>query len=207
MLSGFGWSVLGLLAGYLLLFFWGSAIAAQAARTSIWLFGQARGRDRWAAFGFRAAFVLAFFGPLLWPAWPALHKIDPFWTEGEAVALGLIGAFLAGIGAMLAFAAQMSMGSSWRVGVAEGATGALVSGGLYRFSRNPTFVGQFMLLAGVGLAVPAVPTLFAPMLFLWAAATQVRSEETALRQALGRDYEHYLNTVPRWIGLHRRSAT
>ena len=125
----------------------------------------------------------------------------------EAVALGLLGVFIAGTGAMLAFAAQMSMGSSWRVGVAEGATGALVSGGLYRFSRNPTFVGQFMLLAGVGLAVPAVPTLFAPMLFLWAAATQVRSEETALRQALGRDYEHYLNTVPRWIGLHRGSAT
>ena len=207
MLSGFGWSVLALLAGYLLLFFWGSAMAAQAARTSIWLFGQARGRDRWAAFGFRAAFVLAFFGPLLWPAWPALHKIDPFWTEGEAVALSLIGAFLAGIGAMLAFAAQMSMGSSWRVGVVEGATGPLVSGGLYRFSRNPTFVGQFMLLAGVGLALPAVPTFLAPMLFLWAAATQVRSEETVLRQALGRDYEHYLNTVPRWIGFHRRNAT
>ena len=123
------------------------------------------------------------------------------------MALGLIGAFLAGIGAMLAFAAQMSMGSSWRVGVVEGATGPLVSGGLYRFSRNPTFVGQFMLLAGVGLALPAVPTFLAPMLFLWAAATQVRSEETVLRQALGRDYEHYLNTVPRWIGLHRGSAT
>ena len=144
---------------------------------------------------------------LLWLAWPALHKIDPFWTEGEAVALSLIGAFLSGIGSMLAFAAQMSMGSSWRVGVAEGATGALVSGGLYRFSRNPTFVGQFMLLAGVGLAIPAVPTFLASMLFLWSAATQVQSEETALQQALGRDYDHYLKTVPRWIGFHRRNET
>lgn len=207
MLSGFGWSVLALLAGYLLLFFWGSAMAAQTTRTSIWLFGQARGRDRRAAFGFRAAFVLGFFGPLLWLAWPALHKIDPFWTGGEAVALGLLGVFIAGTGAMLAFAAQMSMGSSWRVGVAEGATGPLVTGGLYRFSRNPTFVGQFMLLAGVGLAIPAVPTFLASMLFLWSAATQVQSEETALQQALGRDYDHYLKTVPRWIGFHRRNET
>ena len=207
MISGFGWAVLVLIFGYLALFLWGIAIAADASGRSVWLFGRASGRDRWAAFGFRAAFVVALFGPLFWLAWPILHKADPLWTEGEVAALGAVGVFLAGVGAMVAFAAQMSMGSSWRVGVAEGATGALVSGGLYRFSRNPTFVGQFMLLAGVGLAVPAVPTLFAPMLFLWAAATQVRSEETALRQALGRDYEHYLNTVPRWIGLHRGSAT
>ncbi|MBM3603240.1 MAG: isoprenylcysteine carboxylmethyltransferase family protein [Alphaproteobacteria bacterium] len=205
MLSGFGGAALALLASYLLLFFWGSAMAAQAADRPIWLFGQASGRDRWAALGFRAAFALAFLGPLLWLVWPVLHKSDPFWTGGEAVALGLIGVFIAGTGAMLAFAAQMSMGSSWRIGVAKGATGAFVSGGLYQFSRNPTFVGQFLLLAGVGLAIPAVPTLLAPLLFLWSASAQVHSEESELKQALGADYSHYLTTVPRWFGLHRRT--
>ena len=83
MLSGFGWSVLALLAGYLLLFFWGSAMAAQTTRTSIWLFGQARGRDRRAAFGFRAAFVLGFFGPLLWLAWRAVSVTR--WPEDDVV--------------------------------------------------------------------------------------------------------------------------
>ena len=205
MLSGSGWAALALLASYLLLFFWGSAMAAQALDRPIWLFGQAKGRDHWAALGFRAAFALAFLGPLLWLVWPALHKSDPVWTEGEAVALGLIGVFIAGTGAMLAFAAQMSMGSSWRVGVAEGATGALVSGGLYRFSRNPTFIGQFILLAGVSLAIPAVPTLLAPLLFLWSASAQIRSEERELKHALGADYSRYLSTVPRWIGFYRRN--
>jgi protein-S-isoprenylcysteine O-methyltransferase Ste14 len=204
MMSGFGWAALALLFGYLALFFWGSSIAAQAAGKPVWLFARATGRDRLAAFGFRAAFVLAFFGPLLWLALPVLHKADPFWTEGDAPVLGIIGIFIAGLGAMVAFAAQISMGTSWRVGVVSGATGDLVSGGLYQFSRNPTFVGQCTLLAGVALAVPSVPTILAPILFVWSATTQVRSEETALRQALGSGYDRYAAVVPRWIGLRRR---
>ena len=204
MMSGFGWAALALLFAYLSLFFWGSAVAAQAAGRPVWLFGRATGRDRLAAFGFRAAFALAFFGPLLWLALPLLHKVAPFWTEGNALTLGMIGIFIAGLGAMVAFAAQMSMGTSWRVGVVSGQTGNLVSGGLYQFSRNPTFVGQFALLAGVALAVPAVPTILAAILFLWSATTQVRSEEAALRQSLGPDYDRYAASVLRWIGLRRR---
>ena len=204
MISSFGWAALALLFGYLALFFWGSVIAARAAGKPIWLFGRARGRDRWAAIGFRAAFVLAFVTPLLWLVWPILRHMDPFWDRGSTAALGVTGVFVAGIGAMLAFAAQMSMGSSWRVGVAEGATGNLVSDGLYRFSRNPTFVGQFMLLAGISLAVPAIPTILAPLIFFWSASIQVRSEEATLRQALGPDYDRYAATVPRWISLRHR---
>lgn len=201
MISGFGWAALALLFGYLALFFWGSALAAQAAGRPVWLFARATGRDRLGAMGFRAAFALAFFGPLLWLAVPTLHKVDPLWTEGRAVIFGLIGVFVAGLGAMVAFAAQMSMGSSWRVGVISGETGDLVSGGLYRFSRNPTFVGQAALLAGVAMAVPSVPTI----LFLWSASTQVRSEEAALRAAIGPDYDHYTASVPRWIGISREA--
>ena len=182
------------------------ALAAQAAGRPVWLFARATGRDRLAAIGFRAAFGLAFFGPLLWLAVPAFHKVDPLWTEGGAVILGLTGVFVAGLGAMVAFAAQMSMGSSWRVGVVGGETGDLVSGGLYRFSRNPTFVGQVALLAGVALAVPSVPTLFAPILFFWSARTQVRSEEAALRTAIGPDYDRYAASVPRWIGIKIKAA-
>jgi len=204
MISGFGWAALALLCGYLALFFWGSAVAAQAAGRPVWLFAQAKGRDRLAALGFRAAFVLAFFGPLLWLALPILHKVDPFWTEGKALAPGLIGIFIASLGAMVAFAAQMSMGTSWRVGVVSGATGDLVSGGLFRFSRNPTFVGQVALLVGVALSVPSVPTILAPLLFLWSASIQIRSEEVTLRQSLGPEYDRYAASVPRWIGLRRR---
>ena len=76
MMSGFGWAALALLFAYLSLFFWGSAVAAQAAGRPVWLFARATGRDRLAAIGFRASFALAFFGPLLWLALPMLHKLS-----------------------------------------------------------------------------------------------------------------------------------
>ena len=77
MLTPFGWAGLAVLALYLAAFFWAGALAARAAGRSIWLFGRATGRDRLAAFGFRAAFALALFGPLVGLALP---NSDPLWA-------------------------------------------------------------------------------------------------------------------------------
>ncbi len=202
-----GWASIALLLAYLAIFFWGNQRAAEAAARPVWLFGQASGRDRWAALGFRAAFAMGFFGPLVWISLPMLHKLDPLWTEGRFPALGALGFVVACVGALIAMVAQVSMGASWRVGVKEGATGDLVSDGIFRFSRNPTFVGQALLLGGVALAVPSLPTLLAPLLFLWSAVNQIRSEEAQLRESLGSEYYRYVELVPRWIGFRRRSTS
>ncbi|MCL4187614.1 MAG: hypothetical protein KJZ85_08395 [Rhodobacteraceae bacterium] len=61
--------------------------------------------------------MLVFLGQPHWLAGPGSRTIDPLRTEGSAVATGLIGVFIAGLGAMLAIAAQMSMGTSWRGGL------------------------------------------------------------------------------------------
>jgi protein-S-isoprenylcysteine O-methyltransferase Ste14 len=200
MLHAFGWLALAILGTYLVLFFWGGAKAARTAGRPNWLFGAARGRDRLAAFGFRAAFALAAAGPLLWLALPALHKADPLWTEGRWAVLGFVGSGVAAAGAALALAAQKAMGASWRVGVKEGETGALVQGGLFRLSRNPTFLGQLVLLAGVAMAIPSLPTLAGAVLFFWSASVQIRSEEAALSAANGASYDAFRRSVPRWIG-------
>ena len=206
MLSPLGWASLALLVLYLALFFWGGAVAAQTAGRSIWLFGQASGRDRWAAMGFRGAFGLSLAGPLLWLAMQPLREADPLWTGSDWPLLGFAGHLAAMLGAMLAFAAQMSMGASWRVGVQEGETGALVQGGLFRISRNPTFLGQIVLLAGVGLAIPSIPTVLAPVLFFLSASVQIRSEEAALAATSGTEYDTFRRAVPRWIGIGREHA-
>ncbi len=154
--------------------------------------------------GFRAAFSLAFFGPLFWLALPVLHKVDPLWTEGRAVLLGLIGVFVAGIGAMVAFAAQMSMGSSWRVGVVGGETGDLVSGGLYPLQPQPDLCRAGGPAGGCcpgrairpdirrGDPVPVVGRHTGPF-------------GSRLRAASGPDYDRYAASVPRWIGINRKA--
>jgi len=201
MLSIPGMIALAALFVWLAFFLLGTTQTAARTGRRVWLFGTARGLDRLAALGFRAAFVLAVAGPLLWIAVPMLHKADPLWVEDRASLAALIGAALACLGAALALFAQWSMGASWRVGVQAEETGALVDGGLFRVSRNPTFLGQAMLLIGVALAVPSLPTALAPLMFLWSAHVQIRSEEAALLATHGRTYADYMARTPRWIGL------
>lgn len=201
--SGAGWPALAILAAYLALFFWGTAETGRVNGRSAWLMGKSKGRDRWAALAFRVAFVCSLAGPLVWSNWPALGDLDPLWRERGGAGRQLVGAFVAALGAMIAFAAQMSMGASWRVGVIGSDAGALVTGGLFRLSRNPTFVGQLVLLAGVALAIPALPTLAAPLLFFAAARAQIPSEEAVLRSIHGQAYDDWAARVPRWFGLRR----
>lgn len=207
MINWYGWAALAFLLAYLALFYWGTFRAANAAGRTVWLIGQEGGHYRLAALGYRAAFSMALFGPLIWMNLPLVQRLDPLWTEGSFPLLGTLGLISAGTGALIAMVAQLTMGASWRVGVKEGATGDLVSGGIFKFSRNPTFVGQFLLLVGVALAIPSLPTAVAPLLFIRLASSQVRSEETALRAAIGTEYEVYMASVPRWIGLSRKKAS
>ena len=187
---------------YLLAFFGGTVLAARAAGRPVWLFGQAKGRDRLAAIGFRLGFAIALIGPLAWSVFPALAAHDPIWSPGLSL-LALPGLMLVMAGAMLAFAAQIAMGSSWRVGVTADAVGSLVSGGLYDLSRNPTFLGQGAVLAGVALAIPSLPGLIAVILFYLSATVQIRTEESALRATHGAAFDTLTARVPRWIGWPR----
>ena len=204
-MTGMGSAALVLLGAYLALFFRGSAINAREAHRPVWLFRHATGGDRLAALGFRAAFALALLGSLAWRLMPSMGDLDPLRSFQNPVWIGLAGLFMASLGAMLAFAAQMSMAASWRIGVAEGATGALVTGGLFGFSRNPVFVGQLMLLLGTALVVPSIPTSLGVLLFAGSALVQVRSEERELRRTHGPAYDTYCQSVPRWIGIRERS--
>lgn len=204
--AGCGASALAILAAYLALFLWATVDTGRAGGRSVWLFGQGKGwrqgwgRDRRAALAFRLAFGTSLAGPVILGLWPGLRRHDPVWTDGAGMTLALPGVALAALGAMVALAAQMSMGASWRVGVAADRAGALVTGGLFRLSRNPTFLGQGALLTVVAMAIPSLPTLLAPALFAAAAHGQVRSEEAILRHTHGTAYNIWARKVPRWIG-------
>lgn len=88
-----------------------------------------------------------------------------------------------------------------------GATGApadptkhLVVFGIYRWLRNPIYLGGALVLLGVSLARHS-PTLFlAAILFLPAMhLTVVRGEERRLEKDFGDEYLEYKRSVPRWI--------
>jgi protein-S-isoprenylcysteine O-methyltransferase Ste14 len=76
----------------------------------------------------------------------------------------------------------------------------LVIVGLYRFTRNPMYVGIALLLAGWSL-LTASPLLAGYMVFL-AIAFHLRVvlyEEPRLKKKFGEEWAKYAATVPRWL--------
>jgi protein-S-isoprenylcysteine O-methyltransferase Ste14 len=79
----------------------------------------------------------------------------------------------------------------------------LVVRGLYRYARNPMYVGVLSLLVGEALFFGALPLLaFAAFMFATFQSFVVLYEEPALRRTFGDAYRHYCDAVPRW-GLRR----
>ena len=83
----------------------------------------------------------------------------------------------------------------------------LVTSGLYRYVRNPMYVGMAIFLVGEALLLPAITR---PMLILiavmWVVITAfiMGYEEPTLRRLFGADYEEYCRRVGRWLPSIRR---
>lgn len=77
---------------------------------------------------------------------------------------------------------------------------SLVTDGLFRFSRNPMYLGFLLLLLAAGLFVNHWCALAAPALFFLAASTwYIPHEERALRAGFGVQYDAYAARVRRWL--------
>lgn len=80
----------------------------------------------------------------------------------------------------------------------------LVRGGMYRFSRNPMYVGVTMAVLGQAIVFASWPAALYGV-FLWTCfhVAVLFAEEPHLRRERGDAYEEYCRRVPRWLGLPR----
>jgi protein-S-isoprenylcysteine O-methyltransferase Ste14 len=77
---------------------------------------------------------------------------------------------------------------------------ALVTTGLYRFTRNPMYLGLALVLAGAAIAFGTLGPWLAIPGFLWIISTQfIRGEEAFLEEIFGADYLAYKAKVRRWL--------
>lgn len=154
----------------------------------------------------KLATILALaFAVLTWlaPQWEyALGQ--PAWADSAA--LRWIAASVFAASAFIIAIAQIQMGASWRIGVPADGPGALVAHGLFRWSRNPIFVGMLGAVFALFLWSPHIGTA-AVLAATWTLAlVQVRIEEEALREKHGDAYERYAAEVGRWFGRRSLSA-
>lgn len=76
----------------------------------------------------------------------------------------------------------------------------LVTGGLYKYSRNPMYLAFLLVLLAWGLWLGnAFNTLLAAFFVAYMNRFQVMPEEEALLQRFGKEYRQYLGKVRRWF--------
>jgi len=80
------------------------------------------------------------------------------------------------------------------------ATSTLVTTGVYRFTRNPMYLGLMLALAGWGIYLANVWSLLLGFAFIpFMNRFQIQPEERALEQTWGEEFRIYCRKVRRWL--------
>ena len=134
---------------------------------------------------------------LMWlVATPALSFTATFGVRvGLAVALAAIGQGIS-IAGIVAFRRARTTVNPLKPDAAS----ALVSGGVYRATRNPMYLGLLVTLIGwaAWLSNPAA-LLFLPIFVLYINRFQIVPEERALLKLFGAEYTAYRRSVRKWV--------
>jgi protein-S-isoprenylcysteine O-methyltransferase Ste14 len=77
---------------------------------------------------------------------------------------------------------------------------SLVTDGIYRFTRNPMYLGFGLMLAGEGVILGSILALIlVPVYGAYITRFQILPEERILKVKFGDTYQRFLAEVPRWI--------
>ncbi|WP_181702117.1 methyltransferase family protein [Chthonobacter albigriseus] len=81
-----------------------------------------------------------------------------------------------------------------------------VTTGPFAFTRNPIYLGNTILVIGLGIGLGSMWTVVAA--FVMAVAVQrlaIEREEVHLREQFGRAWDAYKAQTPRWLGIRRKA--
>ena len=94
----------------------------------------------------------------------------------------------------------LCMKDSWRAGIPDKDKTELVTTGIYRFSRNPAFLGFDLMYVGVLLMYGNVLTLIFSIFAIIMLHLQILQEERYLMKIFGAPYLEYCGQVFRYLG-------
>jgi len=128
-----------------------------------------------------------------------LHRFLPFSPGASAIVqniglgLSLIG-FLFGVGAYLEFRKARTTLNP------HGSVRALVMGGIYRFTRNPIYLGFLFMVIGFPLTFNSLWGLVtAPFFMTTLSRLVIEKEEAYLEKKFKVEYTDYRSRVRRWL--------
>lgn len=149
-------------------------------------------------FKYRNWIFILFYGALFIPSWPLFSK-EQFgdcyyiWPVGIGLFITCLGQLIRGLTIGLAYIVR---GGKEGKPYAEG----LVTDGIFNHCRNPLYVGNILMLLGVGILANSlfyVGIMIPVFLFIYQAI--VLAEENFLRGKFGAGFDAYCKKVNRWF--------
>ena len=77
---------------------------------------------------------------------------------------------------------------------------SLVTSGIFKYSRNPMYLGMVMILLGLALMFNVIGGILFTLLFaIYITKYQIRPEEEVMERLFGEDFLKYRNSVRVWL--------
>ena len=113
------------------------------------------------------------------------------------------GIILMALGVAIFITAMMTMKTNWRAGYKKGQNTNLVTHGIYKYSRNPAFVGFDLLYIGCALAFPNPLNIASALISIVMFHIQIMGEEKFLSETFGQEYLKYKSKTMRYLGRRK----
>jgi protein-S-isoprenylcysteine O-methyltransferase Ste14 len=120
------------------------------------------------------------------------HLIKILWIK-------YIGVMLCYLGLIIFLLALISFGKSWRIGIDENNSNELITGGIFKYSRNPIFLFLDLYFIGIMLIYPNIVFIIITICTIMGIHMQIIREETFLQNKFGEKYAEYKKRARRYI--------
>ncbi len=142
-------------------------------------------------------FVTLFIGLMMWVLARMFPALNLPWLHNSmfSCTVALLG-FAISLVSMIAFRKARTTMDPKRPASASN----LISSGIYRYSRNPMYLGVLLVLAGWAIYLGNVLSMLGLFVFIaYITRFQIIPEERLLSQKFGAAFESYKNKVRRWL--------
>lgn len=126
-----------------------------------------------------------------------------FWSLGLSLGYtwaGLLGGLLVGAGLLLMALAFVEFRKHRTTVIPHNVPSRLIQSGIFSRTRNPIYLGDALVLAGLVLRFDAVLSLALVPIFVWIIERRfILAEENRMRREFRADFARYERKVRRWI--------
>ena len=122
----------------------------------------------------------------------SIYLIDAFWLK-------YLGIMFCYFGLLVFLLALISFGKAWRIGIDEKNSKDLITGGIFKYTRNPIFLFMDIYFFSISLIYPNFVLVVIAFCMIIGIHFQIIREENFLESKFGKKYDEYKRKTRRYI--------